>query len=317
MTQNAKCMEMIADLGLKCWENEELAWINSNLREIGEKPLKNCREFCSRISASDDFLFEMIIIWSFERVGFNDKVSRKSDVKTHAVSTLIGLKNLLSEMRCDTVQCLIKKDDVTNISNKWFQRFQLVQNKKYKERRFNPKFGADNLKSFLEFYQKQNASKLKLRDLVRQYKFRNAYYSLLTIKGIGDKVAKMIVRDLAFALTDLGKLSTIDCKKYDFYELSFAVPIDRWVRRYANICLRENENTGEKKKNNEDEEINIDECHLSIEISRTCCQKGVNPLFFDHGLYYLEQDTDNNDCQKIKEELKQKCERISSALHHT
>jgi len=219
-------------------------------------------------------------------MGFDSKVKkcakgceyskdRKIDgkIKTHPISVLQAFEEIKKTKNVEEIT-----------GEEWFEKSKQIHKEKFGG--FNDKgFNPNHLKSLLEFY---CAGKIELlQKLVAENNFKKAFYLVKDeIKGIGHKVAKFIIRDLIFLLTEWGK----DEKIYRIYskeELVYALPVDIWVRRIAlSIPIIGDKVMESLKKTDLVDKVDdkIDE-KISMVIAEKCCEMGLNPLLFDFGAY--------------------------------
>ncbi|MEM2935507.1 MAG: hypothetical protein QXF32_04000, partial [Candidatus Thermoplasmatota archaeon] len=105
------------------------------------------------------------------------------------------------------------------------------------------------------------------KDLVSANKF------LLNIKGIGNKVSALILRDFHCFL----KLWRIQDEVPDEekYRLQYRFqPVDRWVERFSNLCWKD-----KKWSNKHDENAKL--------IVECCYTEGINPISFNQGAWFV------------------------------
>jgi len=297
----------------------DLGWINCNLHNADIDDFENRRDYDKAIKTNDEFLFIFLIIYNFEKGGFDLKLeckrqcnwykkdSKNNRVKTHPVSVLLALNELKEEYSADSIDQLLK---IENLADKWFKKAKSIHKSKFKrcfnERGFNSKY----LESLIEFYK---SGKIKeLRKFVIKNQFDKAHDLILqNIRGIGPKLAKFIVRDLAFSLTEWGKSEKLDWSWFKDPEiLRYIVPIDRWVRRISLsiplICSRLKK---ELKCSDLADNTNrsLDE-KLSLTISKVCYEMKLNPMRFDLGafLFGVYEIQKRAHISEIYEKLKEK-----------
>lgn len=275
-------------------------WLNCNLHNAFDTYKDLTRNELNEILRSNnEFLFYFIIIYNFEREGFDAKVDKcrkncdwyktnpnKNKIKAHTVAVLKALYEIGGIEK-------IESSDIKSLAEKWMRTTykvykQIAPNKKINKRGINEKLFL----SFLKFYKEGKIDKLRYD--IKIGKFENAYNLIKEIEGIGNKIAKLIIRDLAFSLSNWAIR-----KEYPYQikenELIYALPIDRWVRRVAiSIPLI----FKELYKNLQEDDfikgnitLNINK-KLSEVINKVCKNCGLNPLIFDHeafrfGYYHL------------------------------
>jgi len=126
--------------------------------------------------------------------------------------------------------------------------------------------------------------------MIGENRLDEAYNLLINQRGgVGPKIARFVIRELAFSLTEWGKNEELDPSIFeDAKVLSYAVPIDRWVRRISLSIPA----IASKLMNNlevsdlADDNINdkVDE-KLGLTIAELCYEMKLNPLRFDFGAY--------------------------------
>ena len=100
------------------------------------------------------------------------------------------------------------------------------------------------------------------------------------LEGVGDKIGRLIIRDLLFIFKDKIFFSrNFPNINNNIYNLIFAIPIDSWVRSIALTIPSIREKVREKEKSN-----NINE-NLRQTIVDFCREIDINPLRFDYGVY--------------------------------
>jgi hypothetical protein len=284
-------------VGYKHINFDDLDWINCNLHNAGRADFKSRVEYDRAIESDDELLFIVLLIYSFERVGFDsklDKCSHRCDlyseknikIKTHPVSVVSGL-NAIRGDGSHNIKALLQSNKIEHLADEWLKEIKKVHQQRFPKKGFNDRgFNAKHSKSFLEFF--YNGKIRELRDMLRGNKFDEAYKLLKdNIEGVGPKLAKFITRDLAFSLTGWAKEEKVD-PSIPKVVLRHAIPIDRWVRRVS-ISIP---TIGNKVKADlqisdlaeDDITGKIDE-KLSSTIAGVCCGMGLNPLRFDFGVY--------------------------------
>lgn len=277
----------------------DLDWINCNLHNGGMRDFQKRESYDEAIKKDDEFLLIFLVIYSFERMGFDsklDKCQRGCDlyskknikIKTHPVSVVSGL-NAIRGCGAHNIKALLQSKKIENLANEWFAETKKVHQQRFSQKGFNERgFNSKHLRSFLEFFKDGKIG--ELRNMLSKSRFDDAYNLLVAnIKGVGPKLAKFIIRDLAFSLTEWGKNVELGPSVFkDVKVLSYAIPIDRWVRRVS-ISIP---TIGNKVKDNlaisdlADDDINDElDKKLSLTIADVCYGMGLNPLRFDFGAY--------------------------------
>lgn len=275
----------------------DLGWINCNLHNAGMGDFNKRDVYDTAIKQDDEFLLILLAIYSFERMGFDSKLDQctcelyKKDtkIKTHPVSVVSALHEIKRDYRANDIKKLLGCEKIENLADKWFTKTKEVHGRRFPPKGFNERgFNSKHLRSFLRFFKDGKIG--ELRNMISGNRFDNAYNLLIAkIEGVGPKVAKFIVRDLAFSLTEWGKNEEFDPSIFkDVRVLSYAIPVDRWVRRVS-ISIP---TVGNKVKNNleisdlADDDVNnkVDE-KLSLTIAELCYAMKFNPMRFDLGAY--------------------------------
>lgn len=233
-------------------------------------------------------------------MGFDSKLDkchcvyyeRGEKIKTHPVSVVSALNEIKRKYRTNDVKKLLEYEKIEDLADKWIKKTTEVHKRRFPGKGFNERgFHSKHLISFLEFF--KDGKIRKLRNMISENRFDEAY-ELLThresgIKGVGSKVAKLIIRDLAFSITEWGKNEELDPSLVkDAKVLSYAIPVDRWARRvFMSIPL-----IGNKVKDNleisdltEDNINNIVDEKLGLIIAELCYGMKLNPMGFDLGAY--------------------------------
>lgn len=276
----------------------DLRWINCYLHNADMQDFGGRDEFDNFIRNNDEFLLIFIIIYSFERMGFDSKLARcknqcelytgvnATKIKTHPLAVLKALIEIKEDYGANDIKGLLDSDPAKTIAVKWFEKSIELHNN-YFRKGFNKKgFGVKSLNDFLNFF--ASGKICEFRDLVRRMKFGKAFNLITKINGIGSKLAKFIMRDVAFSLNDWGKGDEINVRVVKEEELHFVVPIDRWVRRISMAIPLVGEDV---KRRLEREDLASDSVSdkiddlLSIAISRICCKLNLNPMRYDLGAY--------------------------------
>jgi len=277
----------------------DLDWINCNLHNAGMGDFNKRDAYDRAIKEDDEFLLIFLAIYSFERMGFDSKLDKcqyqcnlyKKDIKikTHPVSVVSGLNAIIRGYGAHNIEELLQCGKTENLPDKWFIETKEFHKRRFPQKGFNERgFNSKHSRSFLEFFKDGKIG--ELRNMLSQSRFDGAYNLLVTnIEGVGPKLAKFIIRDLAFSLTEWGKNVVLNPSVFkDVKVLSYAIPIDRWVRRVS-ISIP---TIGDEVKDNleisdlADDDINdkLDE-KLSLTITDLCYGMKLNPMRFDLGAY--------------------------------
>jgi len=254
--------------------------------------------FIKELKENDDLLFTILIILNFERYGFDAKLpicskncglyKRKSKIKSHAVSVLRALMDIKDEYGATSIYEFLKKEDTYALANLWIQRAKKFQ--RSVGHKFSKLFDENNLISFIEFY--KSGRNGILRENVIRGKFKEAYDSISSIKGMGPKTAKFALRELAFSLTKWGRDAQVNYSTHGLSAttLRYALPITIWVRRISMaipmISNRVGSHLTPKNMKQEDED-------LSKTIAEICYSMGLNPLRFDFAAYTVGRKIGN------------------------
>jgi len=201
-------------------------------------------EYDNAVIGDDEFLLIFLLIYSFERMGFDSKLDEctcrcewyQHDYKTksHPVSVLLALSEIKRDRRADDLNTLLEEEEIENLASDWFTRSRQAHRSTLQKKGFNQRgFNSKHLAGFLRFFHGRRIA--QLRDRISKSSFHDAYNLLVTeLVGIGSKVGRFIVRDLAFSLTDWGKKVELDRSALEDPKiLAYAIPIDRWVRRVS------------------------------------------------------------------------------------
>lgn len=297
--------------------SDDVGWINCVLHNIGEgdkalwKKFNNSAEYNEAISKDDDFVLALLIIHSFERFGFDSKVKCKIEcewyknkkgekphkLKTHPILVLTALTELKGEKGVNNIEELFKKYNynINTLAKDWFDKIP--------KECFNKKFNEKYLISFLEFFPHID----ELRNRIKKNNFEEAYKCLTKMKGVGPKIAKYIMRDLAFSLTEWGKNEELDTSTLNDPEiLKFVIPIDIWERRICASIPTIYNRLKDKLKPSDFADSNMDivDDKLSLTIAEACYEMKLNPIFFDNGVYFFGADTFGSNKKKSEREIR-------------
>lgn len=142
--------------------------------------------------------------------------------------------------------------------------------------------------SLYNFYYRDNGP-ADLRNKIENNQLKDAFHLLKEIDGVGEKIAKFMVRDLVFHLTDWGmsvKMDSLPVSQPE--ELEFAIPVDIWVRRIAfsipSLRLTIFRILEDDPLNENGEVLNR---VISKAIVKVCLNLRLNPLKFDIGAYLV------------------------------
>ena len=250
--------------------DEMRLWFNCNMHYADGKDFNTFRHLADNLRNNNEMLFKLILVYYFEQVGFDakitcDKCSKKTSIKRHAVAMIKSF---------DEVK------DCNNFSDIWFEKFANV----YRDL-FNGKFNEKKLtihvfESLHNFYMTKKDSLNDLRLKIERSDIEDAFALLMKIRGVGEKVAKFMVRDLIFFFTEWGKQERIPYG-WRIENLDCAVPVDRWVRRVTLSIPSLRQCFCELL---EDEELDK---YVSKAIVEICSKLGINPLRFDFGAYWI------------------------------
>lgn len=276
----------------------DLSWFNCYLHNANVQDFKNRRTYDDAIKNDNEICLIFIIVYSFEREGFDSKLDKcirecelyreGGKIKTHPLSVLMALTKIKREYKVDDAKQLLGCEEIEKLADKWFEKSKEIHNEEF-NKGFNERgFNSKHLISFLKFFSDRNIN--ILRELVGRSKFDDAFNLLTTtttkIKGIGPKVAKFIIRDLAFSLTVWGKNERVSLK--DAKVLSYTLPIDIWVRRCA-ISIPSIEkkviSSLERGALADDNIVDKVDEKISMVIAERCCNMELNPLRFNLGAY--------------------------------
>ncbi len=89
----------------------------------------------------------------------------------------------------------VKSSADQNFPEIWFNKFKQVYNEMFEGKKFNSKFGQKYFNSLYNFYYRDNGP-ADLRNKIENNQLKDAFYLLKEIDGIGEKIAKFMVRDL-------------------------------------------------------------------------------------------------------------------------
>lgn len=261
-------------------------WFSCNLCMADDEPFNSTDELISLLKSSDETLFKFILVYYFEQVGFNASIrpeggrcqnckfeefnkNNKIELRKHAVVMLKTFKD-----------CACREVQLNN--------FGCNYNKKFPNENFNKrKLGPKQFESTSKFYKEGNVGRLK--EKIEKGEIKEAYDLLKSIKGAGDKVAKFILRDLLFLLTDWGyKVKDFKEENLREDELFLAIPVDIWVRRITLSIPSMRQKVFEIMQ---DEELDK---YISRGISKLCLALHINPLRFDFGAYQIGRLEINN-----------------------
>jgi len=276
----------------------DLRWVNCVLHNARMKNFATRAEYDSAIRGDDNFLFVFLLVYSFERVGFDSKLSQCAcgcdwyqhgyKTKSHPVSVLLAFNEVMQEYGAATLDKLLEAQKIDSLAEKWFERSTDIHQTILQKKGFNKRgFNSSHIKSFLQFFHSGQIA--QLRDRITQGNFGHAYDLLDKLAGIGPKVGRFVVRDLAFSLTNWGKEVEVDRSALrDPQVLAYAIPIDRWVRRVSiaipTIFDRLKESLTNSDLAGDNPSNRIDE-KLSLTIAKVCHEMSLNPMRFDLGAY--------------------------------
>jgi len=162
------------------------------LHRAGDIEFKTFEELVSNLKRDNKVLFKFLLTYYFEQKGFDAHIKctrceKECKIRKHAVAMIKSFNevNLSTEEDAKT----------------WFERFGSVYKEEFEGQNFNSrKLKESNFRDLCRFY--LNCKLNELRSLIRSNKIEEAFRLLKGIKGIGDKIAKYIVRDLVFYFTD-------------------------------------------------------------------------------------------------------------------
>lgn len=291
-------------VGHKLIDFGDLRWINCVLHNAGMKDFATREEYDNAVIGDDEFLLIFLLIYSFERMGFDSKLSECTcrcewyqhdyKIKSHPVSVLLALSEIKRERRAGDLNTLLVGEEIENLASEWLERSMEAHTSALK-RGFNQRgFNINHLMGFLRFFHGGRIA--QLRDRISKSSFHDAYNLLVAeLVGIGPKVARFIVRDLAFSLTDWGKKLELDRSTLeDPKALAYAIPVDRWVRRVSiaipTIGNRLKESLAISDLADDSLSDRIDE-KLSLTIAEVCHAMNLNPMRFDLGAYLFGVNT--------------------------
>lgn len=263
--------------------DEPNCWLNQNLRMAGDDTeFDTYEEFVSELKSDNQVLFKFLLVYYFEQLGFDayKECDRQRDKQCD--------KNVRCKIRKHAI-AMIKSFNEVKPSNredaeKWFKRFEDVYAENFQNQKYSKKLRQDNFRELCEFYLKPEGGGLsgleQLRMKIMKNKIEEAFRLLRNLKGIGNKVAKFILRDLTFYLTNWGKSVKTDCHPRDLnYE--YAIPVDRWVRRISLSIPLIKYKVFELMQ---DEDLDK---YISKAIEKVCLELKLNPLRFDFGAYLI------------------------------
>ena len=285
--EDIKIIEKLVEIGQNGVIKFQRDWINDNFKCIGLNVFKNDTDFINEIKMNNEFVLKIIIIYSFERVGYNAKVPGLDLVRSHAVSVLWVIEENKKKFSVKTLDELIVNQDINTLSDMIINDTYTYQNNILKHK-FNKNYNRNDIKKILNFYRKKRIDNFK--NLIIANKFKEAYKLLINeLRGIGNKVSRFIVRDFILFLKpnicniklDINTINNIQ------NTAQFAIPIDRWVRRVScSVPL-----IFEAYKNNllpsdffEDSVIPLDNRLIEI-IVNVCLKNQLNPFLYDLGAY--------------------------------
>ncbi len=293
---------------------DDISWMNCNLYKAGMKDFESRKEYDEAIKKDDDLLFKFLIIYSFERIGFDSRINcnncdkqqkcklhkryeeknknKKVLPRSHPIAVLKALNEIMrKEYKAESIKELLELEKIEELAKNWLNKAKYIHKNDFNND-FSPRFKSKHLQCFLIFY--KNGRIKELRKMVRENKFKDAY-ELLTgennksagLIGVGPKVAKFVIRDLAFSITDWGKEKKLE-QSLNPKILSYALPVDRWVRRISVSIPEIFEKFRSKLKPWDFINDNINNAvneRLSEIIAEVCCRMKLNPLRFDFGAY--------------------------------
>ncbi|HEC87706.1 MAG TPA: hypothetical protein ENI52_00135 [Thermoplasmata archaeon] len=98
--------------------------------------------FDEKIKKDDEFLLIFVIIYSFERMGFDSKLDKcnkhcklykeNGKIKTHPLSVLIALNEIKKEYGVKDVKELLEIEKSGNLVDRWFKKTKEIHNYKFK-----------------------------------------------------------------------------------------------------------------------------------------------------------------------------------------
>lgn len=275
----AEYPESIRDCRKRVEYDDLHKWFSCNLCKTDDEPFNSTDELISRLKSSDEMLCKFVLVYYFEQFGFDAHIKptkgKCQNCKFKEFNENLGIK---VRMHAIAMLKTFKDCGCTEIQIDKFERIysNISGGKKFNER----KLGRKHFESLSKFCREGGAG--RLREKIEGNEIKEAYNLLKGIKGVGDKVAKFIVRDLLFFLTDWGykvrDLEKMDLKEDDLY---LAIPVDSWVRRITLSIPSMRQKVFEIMQNE-----NLDE-FISKVISRMCLYLHVNPLRFDFGAYQI------------------------------
>jgi len=257
-------------------------WFSCNLCMAEGKKFDSTEQLRSCLKSDNGTLFKFILVYYFEKVGFDAPVKpkpvkcercelREKKVRAHAVAMLKAFN-----------EAVLMADNTRSLANVWREKFSKIYEKEFPGKKFNERL-SKCFDSLSEFYMEKVND---LRERIESSKIMGSYSLLDGIAGVGDKVAKFIVRDLLFLLTDWGFQVKMKSARDD---LEYAIPVDRWVQRITLSIPRLKRKTGGLNK------------FISKAIAQVCSELEVNPLRFDFGAYLIGENKIKKECKKFKE----------------
>jgi len=196
-----------------------------------------------------------------------DKCNEENSIKKHAVAMIESFNKAKFQ---------VSKPYFSKI---WFSKFKEFYNKRFNEKFNEKKLTIKNFKSLYNLYLGSEGHSLQLlREKIEKNEVKEAFDYLIKIDGVGDKVAKFMVRDLIFYLTDWGKM--VNATNFP-PNLDYALPVDRWVRRIT-LSIPTLKREVFRVLENED----VDR-FISKSIFNVCKQLELNPLRFNLGAYLI------------------------------
>lgn len=291
-------------------EFDSIKFVNCNLYNADIKDFKNRQSLDHALKNDDDTLLQLIIIYSFERKGFDEELKsykKGSDyngkIKSHPISVLIAFKKTIEKFNVDDVNSLAKYPDIDEIAKFWFDK--IIENHfgNFNKRNFNEK----NITSFIKFFKNNNAQ--NLRKFIQDGKLNYAS-SLLqeNIKGVGPKIANLITRDLLITFSEENKEEKFP--QINRKEIGYALPIDIWVRRCVMAIPLLGDKVIEKlKRKHFINDINkIVDNKIRKVIIDECLELDLNPFLFEFGSYLFgnREISNKKDIEEIYSILKEK-----------
>jgi len=296
-TNDAKIIEYLVNYSENCF-NAGLRWLNCILHNSGMQEFGNSDDLANALKSDDEFLTIFCLIYSFERQGFDAKLDKckkncswykdGNKIKSHPVAVLSALNEIKREYDVETFQELIEIKDNFELTEEVFSKAKEIHLKVLGKPKFNEKgFNAKHMQSYFEFLERGYPK--DLRKYILENKLHKAYESLQTLGGVGSKVARFIIRDLIYALTDWGLKKEFPAIKGHIGSLTYAMPIDIWVRRISlaipTVCDEVKRRSSKKldcENIMDDQSIDDDLMHIVVEI---CYKLGLNPLRYNSGAF--------------------------------